>query len=158
MSIGVNWKDIWKPVWKTVWRQASVTTSTDDDKPKKRKRVAKLTVYKKPPAPTPKKAPRKIRARKPIKLVTFKVVLSPPPTPLEEFVRSLPPPIPALGELSLSLQGCGMKAEGIVGNRGRIEATLEGANMDFRGKVFMYDDALSIALNMPDLEPELIEL
>ena len=47
--------------------------------------------------------------------------------------------------------------EGKVGNSGRITSTLEGATLDMTMRVQVEDDAVSIYMRMPELEPELVD-
>lgn len=159
MSIGINWKEVWDDVWKDVWRQtAVVATTATDDKPKRRVSRSRITL-RKPLVPKPPRKPRTKKAAKllPPIVLPEPIVAIPPPSPLERFAETLSS-VPAIeGVISSTLGGCTLKMVGIVGNSGRISSQLDAPDCDMALKVQVYDDVLSLYLQMPELEPELVD-
>lgn len=158
MSIGVNWKEIWADVWGSVWRQATVAAATEDERAPRRGR-ARLTLYRKPPAP---KKPRQIKKAKKLKARQAKKqgpVVTPKPviSPLQTYAANVPPMPAAEVTLNATLEGCSFKATGKLDNYGRIRATLEGASFEASLRLGFHDDAIGLAMGLPEMEPELIE-
>lgn len=155
MSIGINWKEIWEPVWKLVWRQAV----TDGLAPRGRRPFRSRITRHKPVQPKPARQKRHKRVQRilPPIVIPPPIAAIAPPTALERYAENLTSSPPIEGVLLASLSGCTLKMAGEVGNSGRIMATLDAPELEMTLKAQVYDDAVSIYLGMPELEPELVD-
>lgn len=137
---------------------AAAASAPDADFKPKKSRVSRSRLTRKPPAKP--KVERKRKAQKllpPIKIEEFEKVIIPPQPALEAYAEKLTPLAPVEGTFKASLEGCRGTFKGTASNRGYIAASLEGCEMEMTIKAQVYDDAVSLYMGIPDLEPELVD-
>lgn len=141
-----------------IFAAVAAAVTQDDDKPKKKSRVLRSRLTR--TAPAKPKQERKKRVQKllpPIQIEEPARVVIPPQPALEAYALSLVPLAPVEAVLKIALDGCKGKFKGTAANSGSFHATLEGCEFEMTAKVQVEDDAVSLYMNLPQLEPELVD-
>lgn len=141
-----------------IFAAVTAATAQDDDKPKKKSRVSRSRLTR--TAPAKPKQERKKRVQKFLPPITIEEparIVIPPQPALEAYALSLVPLAPVEAEIKAVLDGCKGKFRGTAANSGHFHATLEGCEFEMTARVQVEDDAVSLYMNLPDLEPELVD-